>query len=447
MRSLNIIHKRGVIFIITFLFLFMGLTYADTRIFHPNFCNSTTGGYFNTTSGSAPSVTNNGGNDCYYTFLGTNAAVTNSSTVTFPTTDNSSWYCLFNFSISATFGRGINLINGSSGGAYGGTDTTLGAQVSAKNSCAGDNLGACIYYFTDTATQPRLRTTDTVTFFYYNVTYNMSNLTFKNLDGLGLTASVSRSKVYYIQNWRFGQPDDSPIPNMQVSKMDCYNVTIIPNEGIPPEIVSYNMTSEGGCTNWNISKNNACNTTDVTPSIYFITNEPAYCSIGTSDLNRTDLGASRVCDGGEETTQHSCDLKPQDELTYDVPFVYIGCSDLFMNENRTSTSGALKLNITSLESNAKNSIEAGIANALGTSYSTYNDQKIYARNSANNQSVGTFDKVAKKLNKIWAFNRIGMSDNYVNMFNITPVLHTLEFGNKTSAYITNQTSLLINATK
>ena len=190
-------------------------------------------------------------------------------------------------------------------------------------------------------------------------------------------------------------------------------------------------------------------TSDTTPTIKINTSEPAYCRIGISDLNYSDLGTNRNCSEGG-STELTCTLISQDELTYENSYVYTGCKDSASstgNQNRTSTSGALRLNITNLETTARNSIESGIKNALLSSYTIYTDQKIYARNSANNQSVGTFDKVAKKLSKLWAFNWIGSSESYVNMFNITPVLYNLEFANTTSAKITNLTELLINATK
>ncbi|MBI2650461.1 hypothetical protein HYX04_04045 [Candidatus Woesearchaeota archaeon] len=218
----------------------------------------------------------------------------------------------------------------------------------------------------------------------------------------------------------------------------------------PPEITFYNMTSEGGagCTNWTTNKSVPCVTSDATPTVKINTNENAYCAIGISDLNYSDLGLGRQCSGGG-TSEHTCTLTSQDELVYEISYVYMGCRDYSsnQNQNRTSTSGALSLNITGLETISKNAIESGIRNALLSGYTIYTDQKIYARNSANNQSVGVFDKVAKKLNKIWAFNRIGQYDGYVNMFNITPVFYTLEFANKTSVQITNQTELLINSTK
>lgn len=214
-------------------------------------------------------------------------------------------------------------------------------------------------------------------------------------------------------------------------------------------IASYNVTSEGGtfCTNWNTDKSNACVVNDTTPTIEIVTNQSSYCAIGVSDSNYSVLGSSRECSGGQRTTQHVCTLTSQDEMTYENSYVFIGCGDPSRLQNTSSTSGGLRLNITGIESTARGSIEKGIKNALTSDYALYTDQKIYARDSANKHTVGGFDKVTKKLSKIWAFNRIGATDNLVNMSNITPVLYTLEFSNKTSVYIENQTALLINATK
>ncbi len=225
----------------------------------------------------------------------------------------------------------------------------------------------------------------------------------------------------------------------------------------PPHITYYNVTNENGCENWNTNKSNPCSTSSVVPTIQFTTNEAAFCAIAGNSSeslgrNYTETGASRNCTGamaGEGGTNHRCTLTSQDELVYDTSYVYISCKDEAGNQNTTgkSTSGALKLSITSLESNAKSSIGIGIQNALLSSYTNYTDLQIYARNLSNDQVKGTFDRAAKKGSKMWAFNRIGVSDSHVNMFNLTPVLYTLEFVNITSTNITNQTQKLIEATK
>lgn len=220
-----------------------------------------------------------------------------------------------------------------------------------------------------------------------------------------------------------------------------------PTSGNPPNILSYNMTSDGGlgCTNWNTNKSNACFTNDTTPTVKFIIDVGAYCRIGVSDLNYTTLGASRDCSGGQGTTSHTCTLTSQDESVYDLTSLNIGCRDTQGNENKTSTSG--NLTIGGFETPFRNAIELGIRNSLVNAYTTYTDIKVYARNSANSQSVGRFDKIAKKSSKIWAINRVGASDSHVNMFNVMPVLYTLEVYNKTTSQIRNETELFINGTR
>jgi hypothetical protein len=230
----------------------------------------------------------------------------------------------------------------------------------------------------------------------------------------------------------------------------------VPSDFTPPSMTYYNITSGSGCENWNTDKNNACLSDYVLPSVQFNTDENAFCAIAGGknatgfNLNYTHLGASRQCTGaasGQGGTSHLCTLSLQDELIHPSNYLFISCEDESGNENSTSTSGPLAINMTGLEANARDSIAIGINNALITGYSLYADQRVYARNSANGQNISRFDKVAKKSNKIWAFNSISVGESFANMFNITPVFYTLEFENKTTSYMINQTELLINSTK
>ena len=213
-----------------------------------------------------------------------------------------------------------------------------------------------------------------------------------------------------------------------------------------PTITNYSNQGSS-CTNWNTNPSNACSTSDTTPTLYFNTSENAFCAIGVTDVNYTAMGSLRNCTSGENSIEHACDLIPEDELVYEDSTVYLSCKDASGNMNMTSTSGALKLSITGLESQGRDSIGKGIQNALLSGYTNYTDLQIYARNLANSQVKGTFDRAAKAGSKMWAFNRIGVSDSHVNMFNLTPVLYTLELANKTSSNITLQVEQLINATK
>ena len=226
---------------------------------------------------------------------------------------------------------------------------------------------------------------------------------------------------------------------------------IATSNSLPPEITFYNMTSEGGegCTNWNTDKNTACTTSDTTPTVFIRTDPNANCRIGVQNLNYTNLSAGRECTGGG-STQLTCTLTAQDELAQETSYLYIGCKDIFGNENLTSTSGALKISIPTLdlETNGRNAIETGIQHALsGEIYTVYTGQKVYARNSANSQFVSTFDKVVKKLNKIWAVNILTGNDTSVNVFNITPVLYALEMQNASISSINQTVYNLITSTK
>ncbi len=281
-----------------------------------------------------------------------------------------------------------------------------------------------------------------------------SGATFANLTN-NTAKSITSTSTLKI---RINGTASSTIAGGPLVNMYYFNVTGSPAapDTTPPSITYYNLTNENGCESWNTSKNTACSTSSVTPTVQFNTNKNAWCAVAGSssstslDKNYTDMGSSRNCTGaasGEGTTSHLCTLTNQDELVYDTSYLFVSCKDSSNNQNGTSTSSALKLSITGLESAGRTSIGLGIQNALLSGYTNYTDLQIYARNLSNGQVRGTFDRAAKKGSKIWAFNRIGVSDSHVNMFNLTPVVYTFEFANKTSEYITNQTEKLINATK
>lgn len=244
---------------------------------------------------------------------------------------------------------------------------------------------------------------------------------------------------------------------LEIRHLMTYGPNATSSDSTPLDITYYNLTVGNGCESWNTDKTIACNTSLERPTIQFNTSKNAYCAISanassTPGINYTEMGSSRQCTGavsGEGTKEHYCTLALQDELVYETSYLYISCKDGSNHTNKSgeSTSGPLKLNVTNLESDGRSSIELGISNSLSNSYTIYTGQKIYARNSANTQQLGTFDKVVKKLSRIWAFNRIGIFDSHANMLNITPVLYTLELSNRTSSNITLEVELLINSTK
>lgn len=230
------------------------------------------------------------------------------------------------------------------------------------------------------------------------------------------------------------------------SQLPYINVTYIPSEGLPPNIESYNLTSEGGlgCTKWNSDKTDTCFTIDARPTVKITTDEKSHCRIGVQDQNYTDLGSSRDCSGGG-TTSLTCTVTTPDEITNKFSNIYIGCKDLNENENSTSTSGALAVEV-DIEYSRKVAIENGAARALGTSFTSYSNQKIYARNAENTQVVSVFDKVITWMNKIWAFNVLSGNETFGTMFNISPAFYVLEF-NATPEQINDTVYQLIMDTK
>lgn len=252
-----------------------------------------------------------------------------------------------------------------------------------------------------------------------------------------------------------GRGDAQISASINVSSFVSYNGTEYNNSGIvaldtPPELSLYNMTSEGGegCINWRINKSNPCVTNDTTPTTYFVTNKNAFCGVGISNLNYTALGSSRNCTGGEGTTEHTCTIIPQDELTQPNSFIYLSCKDNNGNQNSTSSSGALALSIQAKETGAVQAIGTGIQNALLNGYINYTNQQISARDLNNNQFIGTFDRVARKGTKVWAFNYISSGESHVaGTFNLTPVLYVLQLMNTTQQQVTLEVERMINATK
>ncbi|MBI2653255.1 hypothetical protein HYX02_00440 [Candidatus Woesearchaeota archaeon] len=214
----------------------------------------------------------------------------------------------------------------------------------------------------------------------------------------------------------------------------------------PPVITGYSNQGSS-CTNWNTNPSNPCTTSDTTPTLYFNTSEFAFCAIGISNWNYTQMGSSRNCTVGEGTIEHACELVSQDELVYEDSIVYLSCKDTSGNMNSTSTSGPLSLTVTGLEANGDAAIGAGVQNALLNGYTNYTAQQMHSRNLSNAQARGTFDWMAKKGNKVWAFNYVTKGEQHVNMLNLTPTLYVLEMSNITTANITKAVELMINATK
>ena len=177
-----------------------------------------------------------------------------------------------------------------------------------------------------------------------------------------------------------------------------YNVTVFngishpvitPPDTTPPEITFYNMTSDGGegCINWNTNKQNPCDTTDSTPTVKINLSESSFCAISTLDLNYTDMIANDSltnCDG--PGTNLTCTLpETQKFTTYGSVNISIGCMDVNGNENKTSTSGRLLLNVINVAPTHSTPL---LTSSLGTNFTNENltcyNQRTF---DANNDEV------------------------------------------------------------
>ena len=129
----------------------------------------------------------------------------------------------------------------------------------------------------------------------------------------------------------------------------------------------------------------------------------------------------------------TCEITPMDIDSEGVP--------------KNSSSLLLSAFSYATESEAALAIRDAIQSALFSSYLNFTYQKIYSRQISNAQNYGTFDIVAKKGSKVWAFNYITNGESYVRMPNMTPVLYTSEFANLTQAQIISKVGNFINLTK
>jgi len=134
-----------------------------------------------------------------------------------------------------------------------------------------------------------------------------------------------------------------------------WNGTQCPVAAVPdttPPVInqsSYNVTSainEGNRTAWRTNRLYPVITTDSTPTITFNINETGNCSISNVDGNfsnqTTDIGTQCVT---EDVTQHTCTVGGSEALTEGRSQLFIGCWDTMHNENITSTSSNLTIQL------------------------------------------------------------------------------------------------------
>ncbi len=182
-------------------------------------------------------------------------------------------------------------------------------------------------------------------------------------------------------------------------------------------------------------------TSDTTPSFAFDTNVQSNCRVGDENQDYPTMGVSRNCTSGDGTTSHTCTLTAQDTLTTATDYVYLACSNT-LNANSSTTELEIDLSLLS----DGDEIDDGIQTSLiWPGAAVYTNQKVYLRDLNNNQLLVTVDRVAVYGNQRWIINHD--ASTALGLFNITPVVYTLDMVNLNLAEIESKVSAFINATK
>jgi hypothetical protein len=223
---------------------------------------------------------------------------------------------------------------------------------------------------------------------------------------------------------------------------------------------SINLTSDGGqsCGYNTSSKYAFCGPTqDGTPSIRFNTYGNASCKIWNESKNWTTLNNQGVADCSTTgTTSHICTYP--EALPNSTNTIYISCKAGSIEITNFNLYPSNKFNVSiisplsSSQSHANDAIELGITKSkIWPGALIYTYQPVYIRTKNNNQSFGTFDKVAMYGNQRWAFNYRITNENSVNsngqFYNISPIFYFWEASNLSFLEVSSQVTWLINTTK
>jgi protein involved in ribonucleotide reduction len=105
--------------------------------------------------------------------------------------------------------------------------------------------------------------------------------------------------------------------------------------------------------------------------------------------------------------------------------------------------------ISSLETpNSSEAIMQGIENSvIGSGATIYTNQKVYLRALNGANVTATVTKVVAYGNQRWLFNYVNATGNLSGIFNLTPVVYSLDMKNMSIKAIRGNVTALINSTK
>lgn len=243
----------------------------------------------------------------------------------------------------------------------------------------------------------------------------------------------SQSAQYYFD----GQMDEVQIYDESLSSaeiLSLYDYGVFSDE---LTISNINCTSSGDATE-------PYTTYETTPVFTLETSVVAYCRIDDDNLSYNEMGSSRDCQSAGDVN-HTCTLSVEDELYQPDQQVYISCRNKYYASLNTTVS--LQMNITGLIGNSSLGIQKGIEDSVIYPGATiYADQQVYLRD-ANQQVTGRVDAIASYGNQRWLFNYIEENESALGLFNMTPVVYSLEMSNLTKTEIKNAVRDFIDATK
>ncbi len=203
------------------------------------------------------------------------------------------------------------------------------------------------------------------------------------------------------------------------------------------------------CTSCNIPYGDSTppyETSDTTPTFTFNTDIQSNCRIGNTNLNYTEMGSERDCDGPDEN--HTCTLNVDDELIYQDSYVYISCANP-NNDNQTEEASIeLQMNITDLAMNYSMAILAGIQQSIiWPGASTYIDKEVYLRNSIGNDIYANVNLIAEYGNQRWIINVADENFTPLGLFNMTPSVYVLDLFDTSISEVPDIVSQYVNDTK
>jgi len=249
----------------------------------------------------------------------------------------------------------------------------------------------------------------------FNDNYNIKGL----VDEVGIwNRSLSQAEITHLYNGGAGLA----YPFNSIYNMNCTSCSPPYGDVIPPY-----------------------ETDDATPTFTFSTTTSQQCRIGDQNINYTAMGDSRNCTSDQSTQVTTCTLTAQDGIVDYNTTIYISCN----TNEANNASIALPMLISSLDTpNSSEAIQQGIENSVigGTGVTVYTNQKVYLRMLNGSTFTNTVDKVAVYGNQRWIFNYENMTA-LDGMFNLSPVVYSLNMKNMSVKAIRANVTAFINATK